>query len=67
MAYTFTSEGAVRRAFWQGCNEYIRSQFRRGKRQNEYTATIRSEFVEFVDMLVKNDHISDTLAQRVNL
>mgnify|MGYP001568628421 CR=1 FL=1 len=62
----YTSEAQVRKAFWQG-NEHLRSQYRHGKHQNEYTATIRSEFVEFVDMLARGGHISEALAQRVTL
>ena len=66
MTYTYTTEGAVRRAFWQG-NSQLRSQFKRGQRQNDYNATIRCEFVQFVDMLARDEHISDSLAQRVTL
>lgn len=63
---TLTTEGQVRKAFWQG-NEHLRARFQRGKRQNDYDATIRSEFVEFVDMLARDGHISESLAQRVTL
>lgn len=61
--YDFTSEGRVRKAFWVGLEQFRRP----GKRQNDYDATIRSEWVEFVDMLQKNGHISDALAARVTL
>lgn len=67
MPYSFTTEAQVRAAFWQGWPSHIRSEYKRGKRQNEYSATVRSEFVEFVDMLQKNSHISEALAQRVTL
>ncbi len=63
---TFTTEGQIRKAFWQG-NVHLRAQYARGKRQNDYNATIRSEFVEFVDMLARDGHISESLAQRVTL
>lgn len=63
MGYDFTTEGQVRKAFWVGL-EGFRSP---GKRQNDYSATIRSEFVEFVDMLQKNGHISEKLAGMVTL
>lgn len=62
----FTTEGQVRKAFWQG-NEHLRSQYRRNKRQNDYNATIRSEFVEFVDMLARDGFINESLAQTVTL
>ena len=57
------TEAQVRAAFWQGWPE----GFRRGKKHNEYSATIRSEFSDFVDMLQKDGHISEQLAQKVTL
>jgi hypothetical protein len=62
MTHTYTTEGAIRRAFWQG-NAQLRSQFKRGKAQNDYNATIRSEWVEFVDMLARDGHISEALTE----
>lgn len=61
--YTFTTEKQVRAAFWQG-SEHLRA---RGKRQNDYSAEIRQEWVEFVDMLARDGHISESLANRVTL
>lgn len=61
--YSFTTEGAVRKAFWQG-SAFKR---RRGKDHNDYPADVRVEFVDFVDMLVRDGHISETLAQKVTL
>lgn len=66
MTYSYTTEGQVRRAFWQG-NEHLRQHYKRGQRQNEYCATVRSEFVDFVDMLARDGFISESLAQRVTL
>jgi hypothetical protein len=63
MTYTYTTQAQVRAAFWQGWPQ----GFQRGKKHNEYNATIRSEFVEFVDMLARDGHISEALAQRVTL
>lgn len=63
---TFTTQAQVRAAFWQG-NAHLRAHYRRQKRQNDYTATIRAEWVAFVDMLARDGHISDALAQRVTL
>ena len=60
------TESDVRKAFWQG-NEHFRAMFKRGKQQNDFNATIRSEFVEFVDMLARDGHISEALAARVTL
>ncbi len=61
------TESEVRAAFWQGMPSHIRASFKRGKRQNEYDATIRSEWVEFVDMLARDGIISESLADRVTL
>ena len=63
MTYDFTTEAQVRKAFWVGLEQFKR----RGYRQNDYDATIRSEWCEFVDMLQKNGHISESLADRVTL
>jgi hypothetical protein len=62
--YDYTTEAQVRKAFWIGFPEGMR---KRGWRQNDYSATIRSEWVEFVDMLAKNGHISQALADKVTL
>ena len=61
-----TTQAQVRAAFWQG-NEHLRAAFNRNKRQNEYSATIRSEWVEFVDMLAREGEISEALAASVTL
>ena len=63
MIYHFTTQAQVRAAFWQGWP----AGFRRGKLHNEYSATIRSEFCEFIDMLARDDLISEKLAARVTL
>lgn len=66
-AYTYTTQSQVRAAFWQGCLASVRRGNRRGKPHNAYNATIRSEFVAFIDMLEKDRHISESLAQKVTL
>jgi hypothetical protein len=63
-AYHFTTEAQVRNAFWTGFPQFIK---RRGWRQNQYTAVIREEWVNFVDMLQKDGHISEALTNRVTL
>jgi len=60
-----TTQKQVRDAFWQG-NEHLH-KYVKGNRQNDYDATLRSEFVEFVDMLARDGHISEDLASRVTL
>ncbi len=66
MRYDYTTITQVRAAFWQG-NEHLRSKYRARKRQNDYETDIRCEFVDFVDMLEKNGHISEALASKVTL
>ena len=65
MQYDFTTQAQVKNAFWQG-NKHLK-HYAKSKIQNEYNATIRTEFVEFVDMLEKNDHINEKLANEVTL
>tara|TARA_R110000796_G_scaffold25898_7_gene72514 strand:+ start:1677 stop:1862 length:186 start_codon:yes stop_codon:yes gene_type:complete len=60
-----TNQKQIRAAFWQG-NEHFK-HFVKSKKQNQYNATIRSEFVEFIDMLERDGHISQNLAQRATL
>lgn len=63
---TYTTQAQVRAAFWQG-NEHLRKYRKPGARQNDYGATLRSEWCEFVDMLARDGHISEDLAGRVTL
>tara|TARA_R100001198_G_C5132769_1_gene150238 strand:+ start:181 stop:378 length:198 start_codon:yes stop_codon:yes gene_type:complete len=65
MQYDFTTQAQLRNAFWQG-NKHLK-HYAKSKTQNEYNATIRSEFVEFVNMLEINNHISEKLANEVTL
>ncbi len=62
--HTITTQEGVRTAFWRGFPKGAR---RHGWTQNDYDATIRSEWVEFVDMMARDGHISEALAQRVTL
>ncbi len=68
----------IRNSFWAAFPEY-KPKYRaipftqngkrlyRRKTQNEYSATIRSLFVEFVDSLARNGEITEALASRVTL
>lgn len=66
MENTIKTESQLRRAFWQG-NEALKAQYKRGKRQNDYNATIRSEWGEFIDMMVREGLIPGSLADRATL
>jgi hypothetical protein len=59
-----TTERELRRAFW---DEHPQFKQVPGRRQNEYNATIRSAWVEWVDMMEKSAEITEALAQRVTL
>ena len=63
MAYAFTRESEVRAAFWQGWRGCPRPK----KVAGDWPTDIRCEFVDFVDMLARDRHISGALAQRVTL
>lgn len=70
MKYHFTTQAQVRNAFWEAFphfNEQAREAGIRSKRQNFHCATVRCSFVDFVDMLQKDSHISEALAARVTL
>lgn len=63
----FTTRAQVRAAFWQGVAHNTGGSIQRKKVNGDYTTDTRCEFVDFVDMLAREGHISETLAQRVTL
>ena len=63
MTVTFTNQAQIRKAFWQGAPNVMRKRLANG----DYPTDTRCEFVDFVDMLARNGHISEALAQRVTL
>ncbi len=68
--YTMTTQKEVRAAFWVGWTPALKAAagIKRGMRtQNDYPADVRMEWVDFVDMLQKDGHISEALAARVTL
>ena len=54
----------LRAAFWRAFPQFQR---RRGARQNQYNATIRSFWVEFVDNEHRAGSITDRVAQSATL
>lgn len=64
MSYDYTTQAQVRAAFWQGWEGRQRPK---RLKDGDWPTDVRVEFVDFVDMLNKNGHISDDLAQRVTL
>lgn len=67
MEYSFTTQAQVRAAFWQGVSHNTGGSIQRKKVNGDYTTDTRCEFVEFVDMLARDGHITEALAQRVTL
>lgn len=57
---------AIRRQFWAYHPQFA-GAYRKTYRQNQYNATIRSCFVEFVDTLERNGEISESLANGATL
>ena len=60
------SQQQVRQLFWDSFPEF-KPEYRVKKRQNEYRTDIRCTFVDFVDLLRKNNEISEKLANKVTL
>jgi hypothetical protein len=54
----------IRAAFWAAHPQFERLP---GRRQNDYNATIRSAFVEFVDQLYRDGQISERAVEGVTL
>ncbi len=61
-----TTQASVRDSFWNVFTQF-QGDYRTRKRQNDYNATIRSAFVDFVDDLARSEQISEALASRVTL
>lgn len=61
-----TTQKELREAFWQG-NDTMRQFYRVSYRQNDYSATVRCEWCDFVEMMYRDGHIGDALAQRATL
>ena len=59
---TFTRQSQVRAAFWQGWSSRPKKL-----KDGNYPTDVRVEFVEFIDMLARDGHISENLARKVTL
>jgi len=67
---TIKTQTQVRENFWEFLREInpgLAAKFRRNKRQNDYPADIRVNFVDYVDNLRRNGEITEALATRVTL
>lgn len=60
---TITTQEQIRKAFWQDSPGASKKRGRDG----DYLTDTRCEFCDFVEMLERDGHISEALAQRVTL
>ena len=72
--YQLTSEEQVRQDYWRELEQVRPKLFAKAKRdglefmpQNKQPCTIRCDFVDFVDCLVRNGDISEELGATVTL
>ena len=56
----------VRKSFWNEFPQFL-NEYKKIKRQNEYSCDCRCAFVEYVDYLQKDGVISEKLANKVTL
>ena len=59
----YTTQKQLRKTFWEH-NPTLRQK---NKTQNNYNATIRTMWVDFVDSMQKSGLITETLASKVTL
>ena len=59
----YTTQKQLREAFWELYPESKRGS----KKQNNYNATIRTMWVDFVDAMQKSGLITETLASKATL
>jgi len=56
----------VRAAFWEEHPQF-KPEFRVKKRQNDYNATIRTYFCDWLDSIHRDGRINESLANRATL
>jgi len=61
-----TTQKALREAFWEQAGA-LRLAYRKSYRQNDYSATVRCDWCDFVEHMRRNGEISDALANRATL
>lgn len=57
----------IRANFWETLPEELRKERRARKTQNDYNATIRTAFVDYIDHLSKSGEITESQAYRITL
>ncbi len=65
MKHPVTTQKQLRLEFWKQspCRQFYKVSYR----QNDYSATVRCEWVDFIDMMRRDGHISEALAFRATL
>lgn len=56
----------IRASFWNAFPQF-KSDYKRGKKQNDYCCDIRCAFVDYVDYLMKNGEITEKQANNTTL
>ena len=65
---TYTNQKQIRVAFWEAFPELPRQKYKwRTQKESFYLTDTRCAFVDFIDNLHRNGHISDQLANRATL
>ncbi len=62
-----TTQKALRAAFWEQCNSGLRLSYKVSYRQNDYSATVRCDWCDFVEAMRRDGQISEDLAFRATL
>lgn len=56
----------LRTSFWQEHTEFAK-EYRKRKKQNDYNGDIRFAWINFIDVMQKNDNITEKLRKRATL
>ncbi len=62
-----TTQKQLREYFWETGGKQFSLDYKKSSRQNDYSATVRCEWVIFVDFMQKSGQISEKLAFRATL
>ena len=62
-----TTQKSLREYFWETDGKQFVLDYRKSYKQNDYSATVRCTWVDFVDGMRKAGRISEALAQRATL
>ncbi len=66
MSYQITNQRDLRKAFWEQAG-VLADFYKASHRQNDYSATVRCDWCDYVDRMARDGAISEALAQRATL